>query len=490
MVPQNLRFGGGVSGTVFNPAVAAIVILVGVLMCCLPQRKVIVPFLLTSLLIPSDQILVVAGLHFPLLRILIAFGMVRIFIIKGRGKWNVFSGGLNKVDKLLILLAVVNAVAGVLLFQNSRAFVFQLGDLYSVFGAYFLLRCLIRDHEDVVRVIRVFALIVVALGGLMIFEHFTGWNPYALLGGAQARYFASDMDRDGRIRATASFGTPILAGFFGAVLFPLFVGLWLSDRKQRGIAALGMVGATVMTLASNSSTPAIGYLAAVLGLCIWPIRGSLRIIRWAIVIALVSLQMVMKAPVYHLITRIDISGSSYHRYALIDQCVRHFWSWWLVGTNANTTWGWDMWDTADQYVQAAYDGGLLGLICFTAIIVWGFKYLGRARKAVIDDKKQALFLWALGAAFFAHTISFFGITLWDQSILEWYALLAIIGAIAVPQKASIAVRQFGTALDPGIAREPAILPAYVNRGNRLLMGRDSTHDDGPVPFHRRRAKEF
>ena len=490
MVPQNLRFGGGVSGTVFNPAVAAIVILVGVLMCCLPQRKVIVPFLLTSLLIPSDQILVVAGLHFPLLRILIAFGMVRIFIIKGGGKWNVFSGGLNKVDKLLILLAVVNAVAGVLLFQNSRAFVFQLGDLYSVFGAYFLLRCLIRDQEDVARVIRVFALIVVALGGLMIFEHFTGWNPYALLGGAQARYFASDMDRDGRIRATASFGTPILAGFFGAVLFPLFVGLWLSDRKQRGIAALGMVGATVMTLASNSSTPAIGYLAAVLGLCIWPIRGEP---------ADYPLGHCYRAglstdgyegtcvPPHH---PHRYFRSSYHRYALIDQCVRHFWSWWLVGTNANTTWGWDMWDTADQYVQAAYDGGLLGLICFTAIIVWGFKYLGRARKAVIDDKKQALFLWALGAAFFAHTISFFGITLWDQSILEWYALLAIIGAIAVPQKTSIAVRQFGTALDPGIAREPAILPAYVNRGNRLLMGHDSTHDDGPVPFHRRRAKEF
>ena len=109
-----------------------------------------------------------------------------------------------------------------------------------------------------------------------------------------------------------------------------------------------------------------------------------------------------------------------------------------------------MWDTANQYVANAISGGLLALILFIAVIVYGFKYVGRARQAA-PDKRQALFLWALGAALFAHTISFIGITLWDQSIVEWYALLALIGAVAVPRKAPIAVRQFGRALGPGIA---------------------------------------
>ena len=85
MEPENLRFGGGVAGTVFNPAVALIVVIAGVLICCLPRKKAIIPFLVVSLLLPGDQILVVAGLHFPLLRILIFFGMIRIFIIKGPG---------------------------------------------------------------------------------------------------------------------------------------------------------------------------------------------------------------------------------------------------------------------------------------------------------------------------------------------------------------------------------------------------------------------
>lgn len=489
MGPESLRFGGGVSGTVLNPAVALALVLTGVLMCCLPQKKAIIPFLLTSFLIPSDQVLVVAGLHFPLVRILILFGIIRIFIIKGLGKGNVFSGGLNRVDKSLILLSVTSAAAGVLLFQNTPIVIFQLGELYSAFGTYFLLRCFIRDHEDVFRTIRVLAFIAAVLSVVMIFEQLKGWSPYTLLGGARAQYFASDLARDGRVRATASFGTPILAGTFGAISLPLFIGLWLSDRKHRAVAVLGVLGATVMTIASNSSTPALGYLAGLVGLCAWPIRGMMRIIRWGIVLVLVSLQMIMKAPVYHLITRIDISGSSYHRYALIDSCVRHFSDWWLIGTKSNVDWGWDMWDTANQYVATAVSGGLLSLILFIAIIAYGFKYLGRARAAAVD-KKQALFFWALGVALFAQALSFFGISLWDQSIVAWYTLLAFIGAVAVPQKAQAAAPQLGTALDRQVATPLNIQPAYVAGSDRQLLNSEPMRDDRRVHLPRRHAKEF
>ena len=462
MVPENLRFGGGVSDTVFNPAVAVILALACILMCVLGQKKILAPFLLTSMLIPSDQVLVIAGLHFPLLRILIFFGMIRIFLLKGRGKWNVFSGGLNRVDKALILLSVTSAVAGVLLFQNGRAFIFQLGNLYNAFGVYLLLRCLIRDQEDVVRVIRVMAVIVVALGAVMLFEQATrGHNPYAWLGGAKARYFASAIERGGRVRATASFGTPILAGVFGAVSFPLFIGLWLSERKQRRIAFIGMVGATIMTLASNSSTPLLALMAVVTGFCLWRIRGIMWIIRWSILVILVCLHMVMKGPVWHLITRIDISGSSYHRYALLNACIRHFWDWWLIGTRSNADWGWDMWDTANQYVETAQNSGLLGLILFIGILVFGFRYLGQARRAA-TDKRQALFFWSLAVALLAHVVSFFGISYWDQSIVGWYLLLAFISATAVPEKLKAAVPQPLSRLELA-TNSPRLQPAN-NRG--------------------------
>jgi hypothetical protein len=448
VVPENLRFGGGVTDTVLNPGVAVILILTGLLMCLLPQKKAIIPFLLTSFLIPADQVLVVTGLHFPLVRVLILFGMLRIFLIKGRGEWKIFSGGLNKIDIAFILLSSTSAVAGILLFQNTQAVIFQLGQAFTAFGTYFLLRCLIREQEDVIRVIRLLALVVVAVGGVMVCEQLMkGWNPYVVLGGVRA---GTDMDRNGSIRAVGSFAQPILAGTFGAVVLPLFFALWVREKKYRLIASIGIFGAITMIIACNSSTALFGFVAGTLGFCMWPLRRTTRLIRWGIVITLVSLHLTMKAPVWHLITRFDISGSSYHRYQLIDQCIGHFWDWWLIGTSANATWGWDMWDTANQYVEVCYRSGLLGLLLFLAMIVYGFKYLGRAREAATDNE-QALFFWALGAALLAQATSFFGISLWDQSIVGWYALLAFIGAVAAPQKLDAAVRQ----VEPGskLARE-------------------------------------
>src|SRR5262249_28869264 len=221
VIPENLRYGGGLSQSVFNPAVAVIMIVSGLLILFLPRKYAVVPFLIASILIPMDQVLVIGGLHFPVLRVLILFGMIRMVLLKVQGK-EIFSGGLNKIDKALILLSVTSAVAGVLLFQNAQALIFQLGSLYNAFGAYFLLRCLIDDYEAVIRTIRVLAFIVVVLAGVMTIEQLTrGWNPYNLLGGARGAWV---MERDGSIRAMGPFGHSILAGTFGAVLVPVFVG--------------------------------------------------------------------------------------------------------------------------------------------------------------------------------------------------------------------------------------------------------------------------
>ncbi len=439
MSPENLRYGGGVAGTVLNPAVAIVLLIAGLLILFLPQRKAVIPFLFTAIVVPGDQIVVVAGLHFPVLRVLLLFGLVRLLMIKGRGQMDLLSGGINKIDKAVFGLALTTAVCGVLLFRNFGAVVFQLGELYTAFCTYFLLRCLVRDREDVYRTIRVFAWIAIFLGVIMTIERVTGTNPYGKLGGARAFFYDSLMERDGKIRATGSFGGPITAGTFGAVLVPLFVGLWLVDKKQRSTAVLGMVGATVMTVACNSSTPLGGYIAGILGLCLWPFRGLMRLIRWGIVVTLVSLHMVMKAPVWQLIARIDLTGgnSGDHRYQLINQSIIHFWEWWLIGTRNSGAWGWDMWDLCDQYVVAAVNSGLLGVILFIAIIVYGFKYLGKARNAT-TDKKQALFFWAMSSALFAHVISFLGIGYWDQTIVAWYALLVMISAVAVPRKVAVA----------------------------------------------------
>lgn len=460
MVPENLRFGGGVSQTVLNPVVAIIVLIAGILICCLPRDKVIIPFLAACILIPNDQVLLLGGLHFPMQRILILFGLVRIFRSPGK----TLNGGINKIDIVVILMTLAIAVNAVLLWQESAALTNQLGEMYTVFGTYFFLRFLIRGQEDIGRAIRVFAGITAFVAVVMLYEQAKGWNPYALLGGARASFFSSILERDGRFRAMGCFAQPILAGTFGAVLVPLFVGLWWTDKKHRGTAMVGIIAATVMILASNSSTPITGYLAGFLALSMWPLRKQMRLIRWGIALTLISLHMVMKAPVWHLISRVDLSGgsSSYHRYELINQCIRHFWDWWLVGTKSNADWGFDMWDTANQYVGTAEAAGLVPLLLLLAIIVYGFKYVGRARR-VAASRRQALFMWALGSALFAHVVSFFGISYFDQTIVAWYALLAMISAAAaIPRKKEAGLPRLNserelTASDPWLVPQAACI---------------------------------
>ncbi len=429
--PQNFKFGGGVAETVLNPFVLVLIVAAGVLICVWPRKRAMVVFLIASLLVPMDQVLLIGPAHFPMLRLLVLFGIFRMMKDKLGTKLRVFSGGVNAIDVTVILLTVSIAVSGVVLFQVSGEVVNQMGALYTVFGVYFLLRFLIRDEDDVLRTIQTFAWITAVIAAIMVYEVSTGHNPYALLGGARAAVFASLTARGERFRAQGPFAHSILAGTFGAILLPLFIALLWKGKKYRTVAGIGIVSATVMTLACNSSTPILGYAAGVLSLCMWPLRKSLRVIRWAVVLTLIALHLVMNKPVWHLIARVDISGgsSSWHRYMLIDQCIRHFGDWWLVGVKDTSVWGWDMWDTANQYVGTCDNSGLLPFLLFVAVLVYGFKYVGRARRLVARDRKKALFIWAIGSALFANVVAFFGISYFDQTIVAWYGLLAIISTV-------------------------------------------------------------
>ncbi len=143
------------------------------------------------------------------------------------------------------------------------------------------------------------------------------------------------------------------------------------------------------------------------------------------------------------------------------------------------------------YIQSVrYDaitGGLLSLILFIAVIVYGFKSLGRAREAATKNSRNSS-CGLLGRRFSTYTISFFGISLWDQSIVEWYALLAIIGAVAVPQaQTQLAHKPVSTFLNRGTAAK--IQPAYSVGSDRRLLGDKSPRSDWEPSLHRRHKKE-
>lgn len=429
-----MSFGGGVAGTIVSPLALAFVLLASVLLLVLPRQKAIAAFIFAAVLIPTDQIVVLGSLHFPMLRILLLFGFVRILRASLSGHEDVVGGGFTAMDRSVLILTAFIAIDGMFLWQASGAVVYQIGNFYTGFGTFLVLRHLIRDEEDVIRTIRVLAVVVFVIAGFMTFEAVTGRNLlYAALGGARSSVMAVAGARDDRIRAAGPFAHPILAGTFGGIMLPLFVALWIKDERRRTVAVLGGLGAAVMAVTANSSTALFGLLGGIASLCFWPLRRVMRVFRWGVVVTLVSLHLYMTMPVWHLISDVDLAGgsSSYHRYMLVDQCIKHFSVWALVGTKDYPNWGWDMWDLSNQYVWTADTAGLIPFIAFLAVIVYAFKYLGRTRRLEDEkgNKQQEKFIWAIAAALFANCVAFFGITYWDQTQVGWYALLAIISTV-------------------------------------------------------------
>ena len=418
-------FGGGATDTVMHPVVAIAMVAAIALMLWLPRKYAMAPFLLGLFLVPGGQELHLGGVHLYVPRIMISFGLARLVWAKHGSNARIFTGGWNDLDKIFTCWAVLHVVAAILYYGADAAVLLQKAAfLWDTLGGYYLLRFLIRDTEDIRRVAKTFAIIVGVLGFAMLNERFRDQNVFGYLGSIPL----VPALREGSIRAQGPFAHSILAGSFAATLPPFFVWLWQSKRT-RLLAAVGVAGSTAMVFSSSSSTPLSIYLAVILGICFWPLRGRMRTVRWVFVILLIALSLAMKAPVWFLIARITLvaGNSGWHRAELIDMFFRHFRDWWLVGTNKQASWGFgNLDDLCEQWIGEGETGGLVTLVCFILLITRSFSRIGKARNRLSRSPKQEWLLWLIGVALFAHCVGYFGISYFDQTKFSWFALLCII----------------------------------------------------------------
>ena len=433
----NNTFGGGAWETVLGPGVL-VLLLVAIVLILLVRRKFILgPLMFGLFLLPFGQTLVLGGLHLYVSRMLIGVALIRAVTSRSFHA-PLFGAGYNSIDKLFIVWAILRTSAFILRFREIGAVVNQAGFLWDVLGGYFLMRILIQDDDDGLRAIKVLSAVAAVLGLTMLYEKLYQVNLYGLLTTAP---IISEV-RNGSIRAQGPFHHAILAGTFGATLLPLFVWLWKS-RRARSLGLIGMVASTVITFTAASSTSVSAYAAAIIAICLWPLRNKMRMIRWGLAIGILMLNFAMHAPVWYALEHVDFAGGSAgpHRAELIDDFVKHFGDWWLVGTNDNANWGFETWDISNQYVAEGEVGGLLTFILFISLLTVCYSRIGKVRKIIEgeNDRRQEWFLWLVGATLFAHTIAFLGISYFDQSRYAWVTLLAMISALTGPKLARATV---------------------------------------------------
>lgn len=415
--------------TTVHPVGLAMLLLLGAAMILLPRRWAMVPVLLIACFIAPGQRVVLAGLDFTFLRLLVMFGWIRLMLL---GEYSALTW--KPIDTALVIWAILSTFLGTLSGGQTNekcldALVFHLGRSYDCFGAYFLFRCLIRSWDDVDTLARSFIYISIPVAGLFLIEYSTGKNLFSVFGGVRA---TTDI-REGRLRCQGAFAHPILAGSFWATVLPLIATQWWRGLRWRTLA--GLFAGLVIVVACASSTPVAAVGAGVFAATFFFVRRYMRLVRWGAVALVIVLQLSMNAPVYHLISRLQLVGGStgYHRYRLIDKWIQHADEWWLIGSDKGSDhWGDQLFDVTNYYVQLSLQGGLPLLIVFLIVLALAFRAVGgavcKARRN--DDRSREIAAWAIGVSLFQHVTTFTGVTYFGQIIILWFLLLAVIGSLA------------------------------------------------------------
>jgi hypothetical protein len=415
--------------TTVHPLGLAAVAVLGLCVLFLPRRWAIFPFLVMACFVSSAQRIVIAGLDFDFLRIMAMFGVMRLIFRK-----EYINFVWKPIDTAIIFWAFSSMVFFVIQQGTFAAVVNRLGFAFNAVGMYFLFRCLIKDWQDLDRI--VFGVIVISIPVALFFllENRTGRNIFSIFGGVSPITSA----REGRLRCQGAYSHAILAGCFWASLMPLIAAYWWKSKKDRIWAVVGIVASMIIIFCCASSTPVMGVIAAISGGMVFFWRKYMRSIRWGFFLMLIALHMVMNHPVWHLICRVSAVGGStgWHRFVLIDGAIRNFGDWWFSGCSGYTVASWGVWagDVTNQYILEGVNGGFLTLCLFVAVIVIAFREVGRRWRLHVQQPYFLAMSWAVGVSLFVHCMNFIGVSYFGQINILWYLTLAIIGSVSVPSK--------------------------------------------------------
>ena len=371
------------------------------------------------------------GFNFMAIRFVEIAAFLRIVT---RGELAAFRATL--VDRILMGLFLFFATITLIRTGVLDTYVIGLG--VDACLVYFAFRVLIASPSELVQFLHDATILLVVFALLMLEESVRGYNLFSIMGGVPE----TPVLREGSFRCQGSFGTAITAGSVGATFLPIYVGI-LFQQTRRLWAGIGIVACITIVLASHSSGPLMAVFTVIVGWCCWFFRQRMRLVRWGIVGVIVGLHMVMKQPVWFIFDRLSgiFGGDGWHRSNLIDQFVKHFSEWWLIGMDYLNTGDWAATrlpsggtDVTNYYVSLGIGGGLVTLVIYVFFLTKCFSFVGKALASIrgysTEGDGSEQLLWGCGTALTAHVVNTFAVIYWDQSFVIWYLHLAVTVSLA------------------------------------------------------------
>ena len=261
-------------------------------------------------------------------------------------------------------------------------------------------------------------------------EHTTLENLYHIFGGVPEKPAV----RSGEVRAQGPFGHPIYAGVFWITFSCFFI--WRAIivptliRKLFWVIAIG--SALVIGFSTSSSTPIMAFAAISLCWCAYIFRDYRGYFLPTLLLTVVALHIVMKAPVWHLISRVGTAeGSTSHfRFRMVDAFIRNIDEWFITGTQSTAHWFWGGQDIVNQFVYFGVRGGAITLFLFLIIVFLVVKHLSK-RFEVYQRKNmpERWMIWAFIVSICSTLITFIGVSYFAQLEIQLYFI--VFGAMAL-----------------------------------------------------------
>jgi hypothetical protein len=138
----------------------------------------------------------------------------------------------------------------------------------------------------------------------------------------------------------------------------------------------------------------------------------------------------MKAPVWHLMARVNIFGGStgFHRYFLFNNFVNHVSEWFVLGTKSTAHWGHAQTDLTNQFVLEGVRGGMITLMLFIMLIYNAVKISGKYSLNSVIPQTQWI-SWGICVAILGHFVTFWGVSYFGQINMLLYFAFSLVGFI-------------------------------------------------------------
>lgn len=399
--------------TTIYQSTTALAILFAVTMLLVPRKYFLVPFVLASCFVPTDQRIIMMGLDFTVIRMLVVVGVLRVFLY---GEYRPLT--VNPVDRLMLAWALCGALVYSIQHGSAEAVINRAGYVFTAVGLYWLFRQNIQSWEGIKHAFALFAVGAIVSLPFVLIEWSTGSNPFVFLGKVITAV------REENLRCQAAFPHSIMMGLFWTLLAPVFLAL-ARIEKQKVLYTCAFAASVIIVIASASSTPILVLLVAVIVFGAFPWRRYTGAVAWSLVGIAAGLHVVMNAPVWHLLARVNVIGGStgWHRYNLIDKAVTNFDEWMVMGCRNTDHWGFGLGDVTNQYILEGVSGGAVTLVLFLLMIYVVLRTLLRTSLSCEGVRGRVL-IWALFAMMVAHCIGFIGVSYFGQIMVVWYLTLA------------------------------------------------------------------